>query len=83
MEAELREEAKEVLSRAGEGTNKAALEALMPDTQLPLIHARLTNHAKITKLSSLKSSHYGKYQCFVTPPWSYFLLQGQGSTELA
>lgn len=61
VEAELKEEAKEVLGRAGEDANKAALESLVPDTNLPRIHARLTNHAKLTKLCSLKSSHYGKY----------------------
>lgn len=60
VEAELKEEAKEVLGRAGEDANKAALESLVPVTNLPRIHARLTNHAKLTKLCSLKSSHYGK-----------------------
>lgn len=68
MEAELREEAREMLGATGEGTDKAAVEALMPATQLPCIHARLTNLPKITKLHSLKSSLYGKYyQCPLSP----------------
>lgn len=59
MEAELEKEAEEVLAGAADGTDRVALEALVPDTQLPRIHARLINHTKITKLGSLKSSHYG------------------------
>ncbi|KAK8395977.1 hypothetical protein O3P69_005220 [Scylla paramamosain] len=60
IEAELKAEAEEVLGGATDGTDRAALEALVPDTQLPRIHARLTNHSKVTKLGALKSSHYGK-----------------------
>lgn len=60
VEAELKAEAEEVLSGAADSTDRAALEALVPETQLPRIHARLMNHSKLTKLGALKSSHYGK-----------------------
>ena len=62
VEAELKEEAEEVLGGSTDTTNEAALESLVPDTQLPHIQARLINHTKITKLISLKSSYYGNHQ---------------------
>lgn len=60
VETELREEAAEVLAGGGERVDEAALKALVPEADLPLIHARLVNHSKLTPLKVLKANYYGE-----------------------
>ncbi|XP_047500985.1 DNA helicase MCM8-like [Penaeus chinensis] len=60
VDAELREEAAEVLAAGGESVDEASLKALVPEADLPLIHARLVNHCKLTPLKVLKANYYGK-----------------------
>lgn len=57
LETELREETMEILGDAGE---EVQIEDAIPEVDLPLIHARLVNHAKFTQLKNLKASYYGK-----------------------
>lgn len=61
VERELREEAAEVLAGGTEDMNSVTIESLVPEASLPLIHARLTNHAKLTPLKNLKASYYGEF----------------------
>ncbi|XP_071552427.1 DNA helicase MCM8-like [Panulirus ornatus] len=60
VEAELRMEAAEVLNGDPEGVDEVAIDTCVPDANLPLIHARLTNLATFTQLKNLKASYYGK-----------------------
>lgn len=60
VEAELRQEATEVLAGTMEGLDDTTLDAYVHEANLPLIHARLTDHTKLTQLKSLKANCYGK-----------------------
>ncbi|XP_042241405.1 DNA helicase MCM8-like [Homarus americanus] len=60
VEAELRQEAAEVLGGGVEGLDDTAIDSYVPEANLPMIHARLTNHTKLTQLKNLKASYYGK-----------------------
>ena len=60
VEDELREEAAEVLAGSGESIDEASINAVVPEANLPVIHARLVNLTKLTQLKNLKAKYYGK-----------------------
>ena len=60
LESELRQEAVEVLESSGSEVTEEAVKALLPETSLPLIHARLINHDTLTPLKNLKANYFGE-----------------------
>ncbi|XP_045612321.2 DNA helicase MCM8 [Procambarus clarkii] len=60
VETELKREAAEVLAEGSEVADNTALDDLLPEANLPLIHARLVNQTKLTKLKNLKANCYGR-----------------------
>ena len=61
IETELRENARSVLEETIDGNvDEETVAATIPDTELPVVRARLTNLPKLTLLKNLKSNLYGK-----------------------
>ena len=48
-----------MLEAQGAEVTEEAVKALLPETTLPVIHARLLNHGTLTPLKNLKANYFG------------------------